>query len=257
MTKRIWLILLAAGIVAVGIALILAPHWWVKTNKTVVTLGGLPPISYPGFQLWPTPRTFDQPGTAFIKKGERVEHVADLDLKNERVGVESLVGAKTSGTWNGGLLAQFLGVTKLSVNSSQDIVVKVELSEGERWRIDRQALDRAIRNVKWPTEDEGTPYVVTEAISVNAIKYEVTLSGDTGGSLDTSGFGNTAIGTLTAQKKDDGSYVLNQVFSEPHYLFYLASQIRRHEGRAAGVTAIPENNQLRWTTEVISGSTKK
>ena len=109
MTKRNWLILLAVvGIVAAGTAILLAPHWWVKTNRTIITLAGLPPISYPGFQLWPTPRTFDQPGAAFILKGDRIEHVADL-LENKKVGVESLVSATTSGTWNGGLLAQFFG----------------------------------------------------------------------------------------------------------------------------------------------------
>ena len=71
----------------------------------------------------------------------------------------------------------FSGMTpaKLSINSNQDMTVKIELSDGERWRIDRQALDDAIKHVNWPAEEEGTPYVVTEAISVNAIKYEVTL----------------------------------------------------------------------------------
>ena len=258
MTKRNWLILLVVlGVLAAATAILLAPHWWVKTNRTIVTLAGLPPISYPGFQLWPTPRTFDQPGTAFVLKGDRIEHVADL-LENKRVGVESLVNATTSETWNGGLLAQFLGTTpaKLSTNSNQDVIVKIELSDGERWRIDRQALDAAIKNVNWPPEEEGTPYVVTEAISVNSIKYEVTLSGGAGGSLDTSGLGGAATGNITAEKKDDGSYVLNQEFSEPHYLFYLASRVRRPQelGHPEAMSS-PENTQLKWTTEVIRGST--
>ena len=88
--------------------------------------------------------------------------------------MKSLVSATTSGTSNGGLLAQFLGTTpdKLSINSNQDRMVKIELSDAERWRIDRQALDEAIKHVNWPSQEEGMPYVVTEAISVNAIKYE-------------------------------------------------------------------------------------
>jgi len=254
MTKRTWLVV-GAVIIFVGSALVLAPHL-LKKSSILVTLDGLPPISYPGFQLWPTPRTFDPPGTAFILKGDRIEHVADL-LKPNKVGVESLVGAKTRANWKGGLLAQFLGTTpaKLAIDSNQEVTVEVEVSEGERWRIDRQALDEAVKHVNWPSEEQGTPYVVTEAISVNSIKYEVSLRGDVGGSLDTSGLGHTATGTLTAQENEDGSYVLNQVFSQPHYIFYQASRINRPPGHAAELRTIPESNQLRWTTEVIGSST--
>jgi hypothetical protein len=143
----------------------------------------------------------------------------------------------------------------LSIDSDQEVTVKVELPEGERWRIDRQALDDAVRHVNWPPEEDGTPYVVVEAISVNAIKYEVSLSGGAGGSLNISGLGQGATGTLSAQEKDDGSYVLNQVFSQPHYILYMPSKVHRSsQGRAAEISSIPEEHQLKWTREVISGS---
>ena len=253
MKKRTWLILIAVTLV-VGLALVLARQKVAET-KTIITLGELPPISYPGFQPWPTPRTFDQPGTAFIQKGDRIEHVADI-LEPKKVGVESLVSATRSEKWKGGLLAQVLGVTpaKLSIDSDQVVTVKVEFPEGERWRIDRQALDDAIKHVNWPPEEDGKPYVVVEAISVNAIKYEVSLSGGAGGSLDISGLGQGATGTVTAQEKDDGSYVLNQVFSQPHYILYMPSEVHLAQGRVA---EIPEEHPLKWTKEVISSSTAK
>ena len=167
-----------------------------------------------------------------------------------------LVSVTRSEKWKGGLLAQVLGVTpaKLSIDSDQDVTVKVELPEGERWRIDRQALDDAIKRVNWPPEEDGKPYVVVEAISVNAIKYEVSLSGGAGGSLDISGLGQGATGTVTAQEKDDGSYVLNQVFSQPHYILYMPSEVHLAQGRVA---EIPEEHPLKWTKEVISSSTAK
>jgi hypothetical protein len=142
----------------------------------------------------------------------------------------------------------------LSIDSDQDMTVKIELPEGERWRIDRQALDDAIKRVNWPPEEDGTPYVVVEAISVNAIKYEVSLDGGAGGSLNISGLGQGATGTVTAQEKENGSYVLDQVFSQPHYILYMPTKVHRSQKKSA---EIPEERQLKWTKEVIDGSTTK
>ena len=116
MTSRTWLILIAATLI-VGVVLVLARQIAPKT-KTIITLEGLPPLSYPGFQAWPTPRTFDQPGTAFILKGDRIEYFADL-LDPKKVGVESLVSATKTEKWKGGLLAQVLGVLASQVVNRQ------------------------------------------------------------------------------------------------------------------------------------------
>lgn len=256
MNRQIWLILASViGLLVVASVIVLAPNWMATTNKTVVTLGELPPISYPGFELWPTPRTFDQPGTAFILKGDRIEHFAEL-IKPYNVGKEALVSATTTGKWKGALLAQFLGpaADKFSIKSDQDIVVKLELSDGDRWRIERPALEEAIRQLTWPDKEEGTPYVVTEAISINSIHYVVTLSGGAEGSLDTSGVGSLPMGTVTAEKRNDGSYVLKQVFAEPHFIFYQASRVDPGRGLSRDKS---DTDQLKWTTEILPSSVIK
>jgi hypothetical protein len=69
--RRNWVLIAALGaVLAVAAALVLIPV--IFKPKVLVTLSV--PLSYPGFQVWPTPRTFDQPGTLFVLNGDRVIH---------------------------------------------------------------------------------------------------------------------------------------------------------------------------------------
>ena len=52
-------------------------------------------------------------------------------------------------------------------------------------------LDSALNAVEWPTadggpimEDEGTPYIVTEAIAVRGMNYDVTIDRAQSGAVE-------------------------------------------------------------------------
>src|SRR4051812_16481017 len=117
-TPSTWRIRLSRKIVAVivGVLILLAGGIWLVPHflskpKIELTFSGLPPISYQGFQPFPTPREFDGPGTVFRKDGDVVYFVTSLPVKVDVAGKETLVSGKVNGKWNGNLLSQYTGLS--------------------------------------------------------------------------------------------------------------------------------------------------
>ena len=220
--KKNWLLIGAVAVLGLAAVVLLAPY--LLRPKVLVTFPV--PLSYPGFQVWPTPRTFDQPGTVFLLNRDQIIHVGEVNQPPIKRGYESLMGATTTDTWNGTLLAQYLGTTpaKLNVKSDQKINVTVQLSGAERWMVTEREhpMDKAISQTGlYKRLDEGTPYLVTEAISVNGMEYDVTVDSSQGGTLEIPE-AVSANGSISAEKISGSRYSLKQSFSQPHYVFYMA-----------------------------------
>jgi hypothetical protein len=252
MKKMNWLLIGGLAVLGLGAVILLVPYLF--KPKVIVTFPV--PLSYPGFQSWPTPRTFDQPGTVFLLNRGQIIHVDAIHQPPKKLGDELLMAATTTDTWNGTLLAQYLGTTpaKLNVKSDQNIKVSVQLNGAERWWLENQqilasALDKlGLRD----RLDEGTPYVVTEAISVNGIEYDVTVDSKEGGALEIPDVAS-ASGSVSAERISDRRYSLKQAFSQPHYVFYMARRIEQsyRQNRDYPWITEPVDYILRWTREEL------
>ena len=251
--KKNWLLIGAVAVLGLAAVVLLAPY--LLRPKVLVTFPV--PLSYPGFQVWPTPRTFDQPGTVFLLNRDQIIHVGEVNQPPIKRGYESLMGATTTDTWNGTLLAQYLGTTpaKLNVKSDQKINVTVQLSGAERWMVTEREhpMDKAISQTGlYKRLDEGTPYLVTEAISVNGMEYDVTVDSSQGGTLEIPE-AVSANGSISAETISGSRYSLKQSFSQPHYVFYMAHRIIRSDVRNPDYPYImqPIDYLLRWTREEV------
>ena len=171
MTRGWWLALVGGAVVICAGVVLLYPVLFIKPKNANALVSMPVPLAYPGFEVWPTPRTFDQPGTAFVRNDAQMIYAGKVPVEAEDFGPEMLFAADTTDNWNGSMLAQYMGTTpaKLKVKSDQKITVKVELRGAERWRIDPQETELSLNSFKWPTESGGR-FVVMEAIAVRGIR---------------------------------------------------------------------------------------
>ncbi|MCR9244553.1 MAG: hypothetical protein NXI31_05940 [bacterium] len=110
----------------------------------VVSLEGLPPLHYPGFGVFPTPRTFDQPGYVFrVARDGRKFPVATLDVPLIERGVEQFATSRQSGKWTSSGLLAYLGIGSAEVASRTGFSVTVSLQSGARLGIYDGDIDKA------------------------------------------------------------------------------------------------------------------
>ena len=244
MTRGWWLALIG-GAVVIGAGLVLIyPHIFLQTKNVLVTMPL--PLAYPGFQVWPTPRTFDQPGTAFVRDGDQFVYAGKVPVEPEDFGPEMLFAANTTDNWNGSMLAQYMGTTpaKLKVKSDQKITVKVELRGAERWRIDPQETELSLNSFKWPTESGGR-FVVMEAIAVRGIDYDVSIDGNQGGAVETPDL-TDAKGSLSLKESKADGWSAHQSFPVPYYIFFVTKEVKpKSQG--------PGEDYKLWTLEPVDG----
>src|SRR6266568_6162421 len=124
------------GVVStVVIVLVIVAAWWyLKKRPRFPTAPLANGLKYPGFQTFPTPRTFDFPGTVFRidRSGTRFV-VTTLPVSCES-GREALGSYTTTGSWTLSALLRYLagGSAEGSTESSFRVSVKVVLGRGVR-----------------------------------------------------------------------------------------------------------------------------
>jgi hypothetical protein len=183
--KLKWAYALGAIIVVIAIVGLISVLFQHYHRDTKLEVAGFPDIVYPGFQTWPTPRTFDQPGTIIRKNGVQISHVATVPLRPQLAGKESLASVNTVGHWKGDVIAQFLGIGlgDLNANADDEFEIKVSFTGAERWVIDEPALKAAVSKIALSSGEPGKVYVVSESVSVRQITYNYRVAGSAVGSV--------------------------------------------------------------------------
>lgn len=215
------------------------------------TFLGAAPVFEPGFFLYPSPRTFDGPGTIFRidKDGER-SPIADLSpMVRVTPGEEVIPRIVVSGRVNASALFAWVGhETSVKYSKGDSAVVEIFGTRREiTYEADRnRVVDSAEKIIDWSRP--GRVYLITEAIladSVNVHLRRETILG-VGDSIqrDTS-----RARALRAYWSPSRATDLAVRFLRPHRVLYKAEQIVRTDRLEPGSRAtlrVPVASPLWW-----------
>lgn len=250
---------------SIGVAFLAATLLSCRTSPRVPptnVTGGFD-LSYPRFQTFPTPRTFDGPGEVFRidQHGKRqpVTNVAS-QLPPLSAGSEFLprYSSKTHGTVDA--MLAFLGRTtanaSLDARARQQIDVTVELFEGERERSYDEPLKTVLQAYfdAYPMIEGSDYFVIRETIAFSKISYVFSQqdASTIGGEL---GVHQVAILVGAHVRADENSWVLDQVFETPHRVFFNADRIKREKGKGdqvGRIVLLPAPPGLRWEPPTVA-----
>jgi hypothetical protein len=216
-----------------------------------------------GFEMFPTPRTFDAPGTLFRinREGTRL-HVADwstkvsIETSPERVPDFAHTGTRTL---NVGFFLRFL-----KIGIKRDVKFKVDLSlEGAQREItsDSEIFDVISDMIPTVAVVEGSRYyIIRETIKVDSMRYKLSQQtlGDFGGSAAFSD-SVSAAGLVWTDSLD---YQIHQKFDDPHRVFFKVEELvptdwvgRGGEALAAGDKMVLQfdlepREEITWNKEM-------
>lgn len=217
--------------------------------KHEIDVVGFPPLSYPGFQTWPTPRDFDGPGTVFGLEDGIFSFRGSLSENPELVGDESLSNIQTSQRWNVGLLDYFVsGSVGLGSSSSQDLQVIFKANGVQRWRLDPEKATQELAN-NMARFGKLPIFIVTEAISVRAIDLTITSKHDLEGDVK-AGVNKTGHIELRQTRADNGDVLLKESYNRPYFIFYKTRKIAVLSGlNKTQILLVESGDTLRWSHE--------
>lgn len=241
-----WIVL--AVVVTVGIVALVA--WWRMPNPVITPLADK--LQYPGFQTFPTPRTFDAPGTIFRidESGTRFP-VALLPVKLE-MGKEAFATYISTTRWKLSALVKFIGDIGVEAMAevSSPLTLKVALGRGEReWTFDAD-VDQALKNAIINYRMESKYYVIRETISVPSITYDFSGSGEFNTTAKQA-IDEVAKGKQHLSWSNSSQNTLIESFDRPYRIFYTADEILIPELGAAQVEPqrIPVKYTIVWSAE--------
>jgi len=220
----------------------------------------------PGFMLFPTPRTFDGPGTVFrIDKGKTRFLVKRLAIKVDEAGTEELPVRSKSVTWTASALATFIGAPQIvqdargSFKADSSLKSEISFGQGTRERTYDEDVTKALNAAHIPFNDhkDSKYYIIRETIAVSSINIVIEQSA----ALDAS-----AKATLKqvvdnqADMKWSGAdrEALTKAFKQPHRVFYTAEEILP-PGSGLATNSEPRllplspNHPLSWDKEMEDG----
>jgi hypothetical protein len=226
-----------------------AYYYYFYQSQLVVNVIGFPPLKYPQFQTWPTPRDFDGPGTLFVLKDGYLEYQATLKVPAKEVGEETFGSQKFTSKWSGNVLARFFSVVHSTLDTKSDLDVDVRFGDARRVRVDPDETETAMREYARRTFD-GDLYVILEAISVGEIHYTIS----SGTALTSEAEVNSATNAdaqVTAKKTDDGKWVVDAIYKKPHYVFYRPKKVTFLQGLNRPQIILGDTEEsLRWQAEI-------
>lgn len=249
-----WIIGVISIVAIIGLGVLAAP----LLMKRSVDVTGFPPLVYPGFQTWPTPRDFDGPGTLLRLDGATLEYVGTLSVAPRLAGDETFGEIRTTGRWRGSVLADSLKLSNVSLitRSATDLIVNLELAGGQRWRVEPDDVVARLEAMD-ASRKSGEIFVVMEAISITRIKYFV----DTGVAISADAKARLAHSTsaetrthVEVSESDNGRLIIDENYARPHYLFYRASKVTRLQGLdTPEVVLVSQDEGLNWRVEIPPG----
>jgi hypothetical protein len=105
-----------------------------------------------GFQTFPTPRTFDGPGTVFRIAEDRTKFpVTTLIVRVQQVGKEQFANSTQTGQWTLGALLKFWGAQEIlsdpevSGKAGSSFQLTIQIGEGSRERTDDSEVAAALK----------------------------------------------------------------------------------------------------------------
>jgi hypothetical protein len=223
-------------------------HFW--RRKGVVDVIGFPPLQYPSFQTWPTPRDFDGPGTIFNITDNNFIYRGGSSKKPFLAGNEILADIQTRQEWKVGLLEQFLGsILSLKGSSAGDINAHFEATGAQRWRTHTDAVVKELKPLIEKYIDQPL-YLIVEAISVKSLSYTVNSNALHKEAIKI----NTAAsgGSVDVKRAEDGSdrFILSRKFDRPYYVFYRAQRIELLSGmESSQIIVVDQDESLQWKME--------
>lgn len=128
---------------------------WSYFHTPSITLVGFPPISIPGFHTWPTPRTFDGPGSIFVIDDGVFSNHGTLNFPVEDAGDETFTNYNGNTKWSGSVLSQMIGIFDEKLASELALDVSVMLLGTHRWRINKDDAKKSSRGVGAGTQGFG------------------------------------------------------------------------------------------------------
>lgn len=126
-------------------------------------------ISYPDFQTFPTPRTFDGPGTVFrIDKKKARYHVLKLTVPVDE-GSEEAGSVVQTGRWRFGVALGFLTGARVSAGREHEIVTT--LSGGKRQITYDPDIENALRSATIDFKQDNRYFLIRETVAYSAIRH--------------------------------------------------------------------------------------
>ena len=165
-----------------------------------------------------------------------VRWIDRYDHGTSRTGDETIPSIASNGKWRGDIAANYAGLGSVSLlgGSGSNYDVSIALDGLTRWRIDRTDAAKALKKqIKALDYDNKKPlYVVDEAIALTAIQLSIARGADAkvdasvkSGQVFSGGDGSTAVTSANESK-----IVLDQKFTEPHYIFYKPREVSSTQG---------------------------
>ena len=187
-------------------------------------------LKLPGFQTFPTPRTFDGPGTVFrITDGKKFT-VTELKVRLHPAGTEEFADYKRNVDWSFELLGRFLGLAKAAVGAGGSLGVERDQQFTLRHRTGHptRTYDAEIRDSLRRANIEFAKgsryYVIREVISIKNLYVDAgpTWRADVKANVAWKKLVN---GRGEAKWADASQTTLIRSFKPAHHVFYVAEQV--------------------------------
>jgi len=214
------------------------------------------PVFEAGFQVFPSPRTFDPPGTIFRIDPDQVRHpIADLSGMLAIVPQEEAIPRlSVQGTFNvGAFLSWLSGERRLLQYQRVDSVTVVVAGARREQAFEAnlgKVLDSARRVIDW--NRPGKVYLITETVSADSVQIRLSTSVAVliGDSLKTDSASSHGI---AVQWRPQRATDISLRFPKPYRVFYKVEQLVRPEGfeRYPGraLAHLPVQQSLFWKEE--------
>jgi hypothetical protein len=214
------------------------------------------PVFERGFQIFPSPRTFDAPGTIFRVDSDQVRHlVADLSgmlhivPREEAVPRLSVQGMLNTAAFLSWLSGERRGVQFQRVDSA---VVAVSGAKREQaFEVDlARVLDSARKVIDW--RKSGKIYLITETVLADSV--QIRLSTSIAVSLGDSLKADSARAHgIAVQWRPQAATDISLRFPSPYRVFYKADQVARpaefEEYPSRALVHLPVQQPLFWKEE--------
>jgi hypothetical protein len=187
----------------------------------------------PGFKVFPTPRTFDGPGTVFrIDKRSTKFPVTILKVNASPAGTEELPARSKSVNWSASALATFIGAPQIvqdtqgSFKADSTLNSAISFGQGTRERTDDEDVTKAIKvaHISFKDHKDSKYYVIRETIAVSSIS--VVIERSAGLDAKAKATIKQVIDSRADIKLSDADrQTLTKTFQQPHRVFYTAEEI--------------------------------
>lgn len=214
------------------------------------------PVFERGFQIFPSPRTFDAPGTIFRIDSDDVRHpVADLSGLLQIVPQEEAIPRMTvKGMFNTGFFFSWLRGANRSLQYQRVDSASVGVSGAKReqaFEVNLQkVVDSARHVIDW--KKSGKVYLITETILADSVQIHLSTSirVTLGDSLKRDSASTHGIAVhWEPQRAAD----LSLHFPKPYRVFYKVEQLVRPAGfeqdSLSTLAALPVSGSLFWKQE--------